>query len=385
MATLPRVLGGFKTLVAALALTGGAPGAPAPPTLYVAPTGSDSGQCALVDPCATFGRAYQLAAAGEHVVVAEGDYGQQTVRAATTAKASSAPVVFEPAPGAAVTVSDQLDVYASDIEFDDMTTNVWYVHTGVSHATFRSIRTQLFFIRSASNVRVIGGSAGGVDDGGSPTLGSASATTPPAQQILIDHVAFHDVTRDAAPSAHVQCLFVQAVDGLTIQNSTFQRCGIMDLYINNIFQGGVPRNVLIQNNLFDRTVDGGYYSIYLRNDPGDVIDGFVLRYNSFLQGPHFDRGSYTNSRVVANVSPFSQNQCVDGLVFAHNLFDAARCSPTDRRAPLGFVDPATFHLGLRRGTAGIDAGDRKDAPRLDFNGRRRPRGKAPDAGAYENR
>jgi hypothetical protein len=243
---------------------------------------------------------------------------------------------------------------------------------------------QLFFIRSASRIRVIGGSVGGIDDGSAAALGSAYQSKVPARDVLIDHVAFHDVTRKANPSAHVQCLFVQSVDGLVIRNSTFRHCDVFDVFVNNIGVGPVPKNMLFENNLFDKASGGGFYSLFVRNDAGDRIDGLVVRYNSFLQGPHFDSGSYAHARVVANVSPFASPQCTKGIEFAHNVFDEARCGPTDRRAQLGFVDPVEFRLGLKKGTAGIDAGDPKDFPRRDIRGRLRPRGKAPDAGAYEN-
>jgi hypothetical protein len=182
----------------------------------------------------------------------------------------------------------------------------------------------------------------------------------------------------------VQCLFVQSVDGLVVRNSTFRHCDVFDVYVNNIGVGPVPKNMLFENNLFDKASDAGFYSLFVRNDPGDTIGGLVVRYNSFLQGPHFDAGSYTHSRVVGNVSPYTAAQCTKGLEFAHNVFDDARCGPTDRRASLGYVDPAAFRLGLKAGAAGIDAGDAKDSPRRDIRGRLRPLGKAPDAGAYES-
>jgi hypothetical protein len=246
------------------------------------------------------------------------------------------------------------------------------------------MNVQLFFIRSATHIRVLGGSVGGIDDGSAPTIGSTYQSIVPSRDIVIDRVSFHDITRSAAPDAHVQCLFVQSVDGLVVRNSSFRNCDVFDVYVNNIGVGPVPKNMLFQNDLFAHATGGGFYSLYVRNDPGDTIDGLVVRYNSMLQGPHFDRGSYTHSSVVANVSPFTQGQCVPEIVFAHNVFDQARCGAGDRRAALGFVDPALFRLGLKAGAAGIDGGDPTDLPGTDIRGRKRPRGKAPDAGAYEN-
>ena len=349
-------------------------------TFYVSPTGSDGGGCTKNAPCATFDAAFRVASPGAHVVVGGGSYPPQTVNALAR---GGAPVVFAPAAGAKVVIADELNVLASHAEFDDMTVSDWYVRDGATDLTFRRMKVQLFFIRSASNIRILGGSVGGIDDASAATIGSTYQSTVPSRRILVDGVSFHDITRKQNPSGHVQCLFVQSVDGLVIRNSTFRRCDVFDVYVNNITRGPVPRNMLFENNLFDRANDG-FYSLYVRNDPGDVIDGLVVRYNSFVQGAHFDEGSYAHSRIVANVSPFQQWQCTKGIAFAHNVFDHARCGSTDRRGNLDYVDPSPFRLGLRRGAPGIDAGDPRDSPRRDIRGRKRPLGKRSDAGAYEN-
>jgi hypothetical protein len=350
-------------------------------TFWVAPDGTDGGGCTHASPCRSFDAAFQAATPGARVVVAAGSYPPQTVNPAAR---GGAPVLFTPLAGAKVTIADELNVFASHAEFDDMTVSDWYVRDGATDLTFRRMKVQLFFIRSASNVRVLGGSVGGIDTSDAATIGSTFRSRVPSRKILIDGVSFHDITRKNLPNGHAQCLFVQSVDGLVIRNSSFRHCDVFDVYVNNIDVGPVPKNMLFENDLFDKASDGGFYSLYVRDDPGDTIDGLVVRYSSFLQGPHFDPGAYAHSRVVANVSPFTTGQCVKGIAFGHNVFDDARCGPTDRRAALGFVDPGRFRLGLKRGAAGIDAGDPKDLPRRDIRGRRRPEGKAPDAGAYEN-
>ena len=331
----------------------------------------DGGGCTPAAPCRSFDAAFKLATPGARIVVGGGFYPAQTVNARDQ---GGAPVVFAPAPGARVVIADELNVFASHAEFADMTVSDWYVRDGATDLTFRRMHVQLFFIRSASRIRVLGGSVGGIGSGDAATIGSTYQSTVPSRDILLDGVRFHDVTRKQNPGGHVQCLFVQSVDGLVIRNSSFRHCDVFDVYVNNIGVGPVPSNMLFENDLFDKAGDGGFYSLYVRNDPGDTIDGLVVRYSSFLQGPHFDPGSYVHSRVVGNVSPLAPPQCTEGIVFAHNVFDAARCGPTDRRAALGYVDPAAFRLGLKRGAAGIDAGDRTDSPRHDIRGRSRPRG-----------
>jgi hypothetical protein len=117
-------------------------------------------------------------------------------------------VVFAPPPGGKVTLADELNVFASHVEFQRMAVSDWYVRAGAEDVTFRSMSVQLFFIRSAAHIRVLGGSVGGIDDGSAPTIGSTYQSTVPSRDIVIDRVSFHDITRSAAPDAHVQCLFV---------------------------------------------------------------------------------------------------------------------------------------------------------------------------------
>jgi hypothetical protein len=65
------------------------------------------------------------------------------------------------------------------------------------------------------------------------------------------------------------------------------------------------------------------------------------------------------------------------------VWDGAACSLTDINAPSGFVDVATSDLHLLPGSAAIDAGDPLDFPAQDIDGRARPAGLLPDAGAVE--
>ena len=51
---------------------------------------------------------------------------------------------------------------------------------------------------------------------------------------------------------------------------------------------------------------------------------------------------------------------------------------------LGFRNAAALDYHLVPGAAGIDRADVVDAPATDRDGTARPRGAAPDAGAYED-
>ena len=74
------------------------------------------------------------------------------------------------------------------------------------------------------------------------------------------------------------------------------------------------------------------------------------------------------------------------MTYAHNVWTQGACGPTDRRVgSLGLVDPAHGDLRTGPGSPAIDAGDPASFPATDVTGAPRPRGRAPDAGAYEIR
>src|SRR5258708_20967702 len=86
-----------------------------PHIYYLAPSGSDAGQCASAQaPCASFNRAYRVAWPGDTVVLAGGDYPGQTIEG-DGAKTAKADVLFKPAPGAQVRVAGPIYVYGSHL------------------------------------------------------------------------------------------------------------------------------------------------------------------------------------------------------------------------------------------------------------------------------
>ena len=96
---------------------------------------------------------------------------------------------------------------------------------------------------------VIGGSVG-------PTVNNASQITNcylcnySPQNILIDGVYFHDYTR-TDPAKHMECLHVYPAQGITIRNSRFYNCAIMNLFFANNGSGGSLRDITLLNNMFD--------------------------------------------------------------------------------------------------------------------------------------
>jgi chitodextrinase len=346
--------------------------------VYLSPAGSDSGACTQAAPCRSLARGYAVAQLGQTVELAGGAYGGQTL---TGSKAGSGVVTFRPASGADVQLGALSLNGQTNIEFRGLAIDNWYAKY-VRNVTFRDVTTRFFFVRSSDTVAILGGSVGGVQDGTSPTIGNY-AGDPVSTNVTVDGVLFHDVGRQDAPGAHVECLFLQEAADVVIRNSKFTRCDIMDLYVSPIQGGPTAYDVTVENNWFDQPTGGGYYALDIHPDYGSVPRNFVVRYNSFNGSILlYDGFTYDNVSFVGNVGRIAA--CGQaGVEFAFNVWSNLRCGPTDRVAPAGYVDAAGFDLHLAAGSAAIGAGDPSRYPASDIDGDPRPVGGAPDAGSDE--
>jgi hypothetical protein len=349
----------------------------------LSPTGSDANACTAAQPCRTLARGYEVAAPGQVVELQSGTYsGDQIVSGAT--KSGAKPIVFRPAKGAAPVIDGEIRVRSlAHLEFQRLSFFDFYLEQGSRDITFRNSTMRYFFVRSSTNVRLLGGSVGPSDDATSPTIGAAGQSAPPSRTVMIDGVRFHDITRARNPSGHVECLFIQESISVTIRRSRFEHCDVMDLYVNDIVGGPVPRAVTLENNFFDRPTDGGFYAIDFAWNPGDVDQDHVVRYNSIDGSLRFAPGTYRNVQVYGNIGDL--NNCTSGVSFSYNVWSDRTCGAHDVRAAHGFVDTSTFDLRLAKRAAAVDHGDPKRFPRTDIFGHKRPRGRAPDAGAVESR
>jgi len=354
---------------------------PVPPAdLYVSPSGSDTSRCTKAAPCASFDVAYHVAKPGDIVQVAGGTYPGQIVEPDARKTAGPA-VVFRPATGARVTLTEELRVNATYVEFRSMAMPDWYASSTADHVTFRSIDADAFYITGGNNIRVLGGDYGPSAGLPSEIKACGDCTTQP-KNILIDRAYFHDYTRP--DEAHVECLHVMASDGITVRNSRFQRCAVMDMAFHQYGSGGATTNVLIENNFLDVPTAGGFYSIDISPSQGLPIVNFLVRNNSSLSTMYVDPSAgVENVKFVGNVGFRNPIHCYPGVVFSHNIWTNAKCGPTDRKAPLGFRSPARFDLHLKVGAAARGRGDPKSYPARDIDGQKRPLGKRVDAGADE--
>jgi hypothetical protein len=239
---------------------------PAPPetpaSVFLAPNGADGNPCTRARPCASFQKGYDVAAPGAVVELAAGSYTSTSLNGASKVGGR---VVFRPAVGAGVTVSREIRTNGVDhVEFQGMAIPAGiYISGSPSNSsddiTFRGASIRTLFVRNSNGFNLIGGDVGGTCDGTSATIGSGSRAYR-VRNVLIEGVRFHDITRGCDAGAHVECLFIQETSGLTMRNTTFTNCGVLDVYLNAIGGGGDPDGVIFEGNSFGRT-DGGFYTM----------------------------------------------------------------------------------------------------------------------------
>ena len=82
--------------------------------------------------------------------------------------------------------------------------------------------------------------------------GGYQATDTPTLEhdILIDNVTFHDTWRTGTQD-HLECLLVFDAKNITVRNSAFQNCGIIDFFLAST-SGHPLSNALVENTVFDR-------------------------------------------------------------------------------------------------------------------------------------
>jgi hypothetical protein len=375
-------------IAVAIAATAGA-GSSADATLFLAPTGNDGNPCTKAAPCATFARAYVAARPGQEVELAAGEYADIQEIPVDPTKTSPNDVIFRPAAGATVVLPIGIDVYGSHVELRNLTIRgSFYVKCGADDVTLRGSRSGQFFIRPASNVLLVQSEFGPAINASSKIGDSGDCPGVSPRNIVLDRILIHDHKTDPPNSSHIECLAVDAVDGLTIRRSRFHRCEDYDILFKRTGHHPIElRNITLENNWFDAPYPDGTTSVALSfPDGGATYENVLIRNNSFggtlLLFP--DEVRYVNSRVIANVGPNYGGACgAEGLVSAYNVWGNRTCSRTDVRALPGYRSAVAFDFHLKPGSAAIDRGSMTSYPAVDIDGQKRPQGRRADAGADE--
>lgn len=367
--------------------------------MFVSTAGSDSNPCTAAAPCATFDRAYRVAQPGQVVEVAGGSYPAQVMTVDST-KTSTSDVVFRPAAGASVVLTEfvsgdtKTEVGADHFELRDMAIASYVrIRWGSEDVTLRNIDAGGLNLTSSRDVTVLGGDYGPMVDGVSHINACGEPGCYPAEDILIDGALFRDYTI-TDPEKHSECLMIWPGRDVTIRNSTFRNCTDFDILVKPYNTGlvGLPGDITIENNVFDEPIVGdgclctrGGNAIGITQGGGESWSGVTIRYNSSLGGIRVDP-MVTNAVIKGNVARKDTNySCQDNISFSYNVWTGASCSPTDRTAPFAdvFVSPGALDLRLKDGSDAIGGGDPADYPATDVQGQSRPQGSGPDAGADE--
>jgi len=348
--------------------------------LYVSPSGSPTSNCSQSSPCANLDRAYHLAQPGQQVQILAGTYPSQLVRV-DTSKTSQSNVVFQ---GVGSVSLSGLRILASHLEIRSVTTNGWSVETPAADVTLRNVTsTSAIFITGASDVSVLGGSAGppqGTYLSNGSQIKATSGSTVPPKRILIDGVVFHDFRKAPGSADHVDCLHILSGDGITVRDSRFANCEAFAILFTVLGTAGPPTNVLVENNFLECCASG-FYSLSLGGGHGEVFTNFLIRNNS-TDKPMTTSTANTLHNVVFrnNIAP-SIAGCRRADSDYNVLYASGTCGPHDIRAPSGFADPATGDFHLVRGAAAIGRADQKQQPVSDIDGQRRPTRVSADIGA----
>jgi hypothetical protein len=368
---------------------------------FVAPDGSDEGTCTRSDPCLSLDRAYHLAKPGQIVEVRGGTYGDQSVTL-DAAKTSGPAVLFRPAAGQTVVLTGHLWIYAQNVTFDGTAGRFqftgWFARNGADRVTFRNTHTGLFLCGGATNLTVVGGEVG-------PWTSTEEAedtqiTTDdgvPCSNVVIRNVFFHDM--HASGGSHTDCLQITTGTNITIDGNRFIHCW-SDAIIAKADFGNIV-NLIIQNNEILDPVNDDHstpVAVSVLDNANGAPDGVttcssLIRNNSFAarlndQFKVACRPSGKGNRVYGNIfAQGARSGCQqNGAVWDYNVWEEG---PTCGRhavllRPLdAFYVNRSSNLCLRRKSGAIERGNPQSFPSKDIGGRKRPRGKRPDAGACE--
>jgi endonuclease YncB( thermonuclease family) len=353
-------------------------------TLHVSPSGSDGGSCAASAPCRTFDRAYRAASPGDVVEVAGGSYGNETI----PALGRSGPAIeLRSAPGASVRLAG-LGVRADHVVVRGMAVADWLsvdsknASDPVEHVTLVDMHTSKHWINNARDFLWRGGSIGPAFNEKASMIGGQ----PASRRLTYDGILWHDATRDSNV-VHMECFYVASVQGLTVRNSRFSNCAVFNVLITRMPTDDDPRDIVFENNVFERSRDVGAASAYyaMGIHAAVTLNSLVLRNNVWAQ-PISIGTTVQSGRAVGNIGVGGwDGGCQKGLAYSHNVFTTKACGPHDRvdaQAFSQFVDPAGGDWRLKSGATAIGAAHPDDHPATDAAGHARDR--APDAGAFEH-
>jgi hypothetical protein len=334
----------------------GAASGPAGSHAWVSPSGDDGAACTQASPCRSLNRAVGRVGPGGVVLLTDGTYPAQEIRGGV--RAGGRKIVLKPAPGARkVFIDGRLALHATGLELRGLRMVGWYAFADAGRLTFRDVTAKWFFVDSASDLKILGGSVG-PSDGVDPQIRAADrvgAAVP--RNVLIDGVRFHDFTKATDPAAHVECLQFGAGRHVVVRRSTFYNCADHSVFVGAWGGTATVKDFTFEDNHFAE-VKTGYYSLRVAADDPKVTSGIVVRHNTASTTMRVDP-SVSGVVWEDNLSPRFAWECFPSQRYRGNVWvgaKAAACSKSDR---LGSSEAAVIALARdpksKPGVAGLRA------------------------------
>lgn len=216
--------------------------------LHVSPSGSDGGSCSESQPCRTFDAAFDRAGKGDRVQIGGGSYPGQRI---TGDRGSE--VILATAPSQRVEIRGDLDILGDHVTIvgpmkiaDSLEIGALARHAMTRDVHARGITATSSYIQSVQDVVIAHSDLAGVPGHEIVMIGAY----PTSARITFDDVKIHG-NHPVNADTHLECMFVTAVDGLTVRNSEFQDCGYFDILIG-LCCGAVqqPSKLVLENNIF---------------------------------------------------------------------------------------------------------------------------------------
>jgi hypothetical protein len=248
--------------------------------------------------------------------------------------------------------------------------------------TLRGSRAGILFIRSATNIRILGSEFGPWENSVSQ-IGTGNNCDEVPRNIVLQRVYMHDFRSNPFNSVHEECLMVTGVQGLVIRESRFHRCEDFNILFKRFGTNVELRDITLENNWFDVPFPDGTSAIQFSSPGGGTYTNVLIRNNSFAGKLTIKPdNTYRNFRVIANVGTSYGGPCGRGVTTGFNVWARGACRG-DRSARPGYRDQAEFDFHLAPGSAAIGFGHPTSFPARDIDGHKRPQGGRADAGADE--
>jgi len=330
--------------------------------LHVSPNGSDANQCARTAPCASFQRAYRLAAPGAVVVVHGGTYPSQRLTAVPAKRGPN--IVFRPAKGARVvlggltfgtdTASEgpkYITVRGMKLSYADANHQRGIdVRPGAKQIRLEYMDAGDFTTWQSNGVTVIGGDYGPCR---APASGCWLNNIDVSNNVTIDGATFHDYNYLPACVASADChwrsIYINGGHNITLRNSTVRNSVFAPWTTISGSLAAARGNdgILIENNQFGLPVQSpmasGWQNAWCQNGSTPSYRNITVRFNSFARGTSADFPGWYDAEFGCRV----QNFQVYG-----NIFGSRPVCPGAQTLTVGVSYRYNVYAGPLKGKCG---------------------------------